>query len=522
MDVLFTLIGNRDPYTIEGGEEYGPVLSLLQARSFGRVYLFYTGSSYLERARTVEEIGKSLDSGTRFYLVNVDLVSPVDYEEVFAKLAASARNMMENVRHLRPRIHVLLDPGTPQMQTAWFLIVRSRMLEATLLQGVPARFAGGSYKVKEVILDQGILPEIRIPAAVPGARKSQAAERSIEQQDQAGRWYSQPASANIIGENTAFQRVLQQAMRIANYDISVLILGETGTGKGLIARLIHESSNRRNQPFVSINCAAVTASLVESELFGHAKGAFTGASTERMGLFRSADGGTIFLDEIGDLPLDIQPKLLRVLEEHTIVPVGEDGEISVDVRVIAATNKNLESLIGQKGPAGSRDEAPFRRDLFERLNQLTINLPLLRDRPEDIPLLIRHYLDDWNNRYHEQKVIDQKSMDLLLRYSWPGNVRELANTVTGMCATSLSDTIVEQLIPRNIVATLKPPVVGGETIVTLPDEGINLPAYLHSLERQYYHEALERSGGNGEQAAKLLGVNGPAFRKAMRERFGEQ
>lgn len=193
----------------------------------------------------------------------------------------------------RPKLRlsdVVPDPGTPQMQTAWSLIVRSGVLAAQLLQGDSARFAGGAYKVKEVRLDRGVLPDVRMP--------------DVETKEGTRKWFSLPAATSIIGENAAFRDTLARAARIAQCDISVLIRGETGTGKGRIARLIHDTSPRKNQPFVSLNCAAITASLVESEFFGHAKGAFTGASTQRMGLFRSADGGTIFRGEIGDLPQD--------------------------------------------------------------------------------------------------------------------------------------------------------------------------------------------------------------------------
>ena len=498
MEVLFSLIGNRDPYTDDSDvKEYGPVLSLLQHRSFDRIYLFYSGSQYLERARTVEEIGKSLDEKMRFFLVSVDLESPVDYEEVFAKLKTTALGVVETIKHLSHRLSVLLDPGTPQMQTAWFLLVRSGLLPAELLQGVPPRFAGGSYKVKEVRLDRGVLPEVRIT----GERKA----------DDTKRWFSLPVSTNIIGENPDFQEALQRSKRIAQYDISVLIRGDTGTGKGLVARFIHEASQRKDQPFVSLNCAAITASLVESELFGHAKGAFTGASTDRMGLFRSANGGTIFLDEVGDLPIDIQPKLLRVLEEHTLVPVGEDHPVTVNVRVLAATNRDLEKQI---------ETGEFRRDLYERLNEATISLPPLRGRPEDIPLLIRHYLDDWNTSYHEDKHFDADATQLMLTYPWPGNVRELANAVRSMCALSNGSTIGPNLLPSGILSYFDRKNELTNADIMLPSDGLNLRAYLHQIEERFYRTAMERSGGNGEKAAKLLGLNGPAFRKAWKERFG--
>jgi len=497
MEILFSLIGNRDPYSDAEGSEPGPVLSLLQQRTFDRVYLFYTGSAYLERARTVEEAGIALSKGTKFLLANVEFDSPADYEEVFGKLKSAALQIADTIRSVPHTLSVLLDPGTPQMQTAWFLLVRSGVLPARLLQGVPARFAGGAYRVKEVKLDSGVLPEVRMTGTeVPDTQR---------------RWFTAATSADVIGVDPAFTDVLSQAARVAQYDISVLIRGETGTGKGLIARIIHESSERQNQPFVPLNCAAISPALVESELFGHAKGAFTGASAERLGLFRSANGGTIFLDEVGDLPPDIQPKLLRVLEDRTIVPVGEDREITVDVRVLAATNRNLEELI---------DSGTFRRDLYERLNQFTLALPPLRDRPDDVPLLVRHYVEEWNHRYHEAKSIDEEATSMLLKYPWPGNVRELSNAIRGMCAASMGTTVGANLLPQAILAHFNRKSEVADLSVNIPKEGVNLRAYMHRIEADFYRAAMNLADGNGEQAARLLGLNGPAFRKAWKERFG--
>jgi formate hydrogenlyase transcriptional activator len=226
----------------------------------------------------------------------------------------------------------------------------------------------------------------------------------------------------LIGNSAAFREVNDAIAMVAPVDSAVLLLGETGTGKELIARAIHDAGPRQHQRFVALNCAAIPAGLIESELFGHERGAFTGAVAQIVGRFQAADRGTLFLDEIGDLPLELQPKLLRALQEHQIERLGSGGRaISVDVRVIAATNQDLEELVQQRA---------FRADLFYRLNVLPIRIPPLRERIEDIPLLIAHFVRQFENR-HGKKVeqIPEDVIAALERYSWPGNVREFQNVI---------------------------------------------------------------------------------------------
>src|ERR1700722_4122999 len=227
--------------------------------------------------------------------------------------------------------------------------------------------------------------------------------------------------SDLIGSSTRFQAVLEQINMVAPVDSAVLVRGETGTGKEVIAQAIHEASPRRNNNFVAINCAAIPAALLESELFGHERGAFTGAVSQRIGRFQSADRGTIFLDEIGDLPLELQPKLLRVLQEQQFEPLGGSRTVRVNVRVIAATNQDLEAMV---------EERKFRADLYYRLNVFPITLPPLREREEDIPLLIEHFVQRFAKQ--QGKAIDRipdEVMDLLQRHDWPGNIRELQNVI---------------------------------------------------------------------------------------------
>jgi formate hydrogenlyase transcriptional activator len=242
----------------------------------------------------------------------------------------------------------------------------------------------------------------------------------------------------LIGSSKAFRNVMDDIQIIAPLDCAVLIQGETGTGKEVVARAIHDNGPRRHRPFVAINCAAIPAALLESELFGHEKGAFTGAVTQTVGRFHAAHGGTLFLDEIGDLPLELQPKLLRVLQEQQFERLGSTRSMHVDVRIVAATNLHLQEMVNDK---------KFRADLYYRLNVFTIMLPALRDRKEDIPLLIQHFLEHFNNRLGKQ--IDRVPVDLLeqlMKHHWPGNIRELQNFVERAMITSPNSTLSPRAI----------------------------------------------------------------------------
>jgi DNA-binding NtrC family response regulator len=496
--ILLSFVGNRDPYY---GEEPGPVLSLLSERSYNRVFLFCTGPEYYERAKTLEEIMKG--EGVSFNFARLDLDSVIDYEEIYGKLKKSLSTILARYNHQKPDISILLDPGTPQMQTSWFLLVRSGSLDARLLQGIPPRFAGGIYKVREIDLDESALPEVIEKKALP-------VDETAEEQD---KWIQPDLQTRVIGDAPSFRNALAKALKAAVYDISVLLMGETGAGKEVFARVIHEASKRKDKPFIPINCAGITPALAESALFGHVKGAFTGADQARPGYFRTADGGTILLDEIGDLPKDLQPKLLRALENGTVIPVGSDREVTVNVRVIAATNCNLEKLIKQGN---------FRQDLYSRLQQLTIEIPPLRERQADIPNLVEVFLSDWNHRYREKKGFSSETMKLLLRYPWPENVRELSNAVTTLCAQGQGENIPADFLPPRILLWFDERKKDIDVHAAIPDEGMNLKAYIYRIEKLHYEEALNSTDWNMEQAAKLLGLNPPAFRKACRERFDLQ
>ncbi len=294
---------------------------------------------------------------------------------------------------------------------------------------------------------------------------------------------------NIVGRSPQMLQVYKTIARVAESRSTVLIAGESGTGKELIARAIHFNSPRFSMPFVAVDCTSLAETLLESELFGHVRGAFTGAVASKKGLFEEADRGTCFLDEIGDISPAIQAKLLRVLQEHEIKRVGGTETTKIDVRIVAATNKNLEELVAEK---------KFREDLFYRLNVVTIHLPPLRDRTEDIPLLAEHFLRKYaaENRKPVGRI-SSEAMDLLNRYGWPGNVRELENVVeraTTLCSSSI---ILPEDLPRRI--QMEPSQL---TVSTLPSR---IP--LSELEKMYIQKVLEETGGNKKKAADILGID---------------
>ncbi len=294
---------------------------------------------------------------------------------------------------------------------------------------------------------------------------------------------------NIVGRSPQMLQVYKTIARVAESRSTVLITGESGTGKELIARAIHFNSPRASRPFVAVDCGSLAETLLESELFGHVRGAFTGAITGKKGLFEEADSGTCFLDEVGDISLSMQAKLLRVLQEHEIKRVGGTETIKVDVRVVAATNKDLEQLVA---------EQKFREDLFYRMNVVAIHIPPLRERVEDIPLLAEHFLRKYTAE--NGKPIPRLSpgaVDLLAGYRWPGNVRELENVIERTVTLSRNNLILPEDLPRRI--RVESPKV---SVASLPSS-----ISLSELERRYIQKVLEDTGGNKKKTAEILGID---------------
>jgi two-component system, NtrC family, response regulator HydG len=310
----------------------------------------------------------------------------------------------------------------------------------------------------------------------------------------------------IIGNSPPMQELLDRLRRIAPTDATVLIQGETGTGKELVAQAIHQNSPRKSRPFVGLNCAALSENILESELFGHIRGAFTDASADRVGKFEYAGGGTLFLDEVGDMPLPTQIKLLRVLENHEITRVGSNEPIKVNVRILSATNRDLEDAI----KAGT-----FREDLYHRLKVLTVTLPRLADRVQDIPLLIEHFIQLHAARHHKKvRSITTTARRRLMAFNWPGNVRQLKNAIESMVVVDVDEVLDVDDLPPEFTGgpgEQLPPAASGDGLGDLVGQPLS------ELEKLFIGETLKATGGNREEAAGMLGIGERTLYRKIKE-----
>jgi DNA-binding NtrC family response regulator len=307
---------------------------------------------------------------------------------------------------------------------------------------------------------------------------------------------------NLVGDSESMLKVYAMVEKVARTDSTILVLGESGTGKELVARALHNYSRRKEKPFVAVNCAALPESLLESELFGYVKGAFTGANKFKKGLFESAAGGTLLLDEIGSIPLGMQSKLLRVLEEREVRPVGGTKSTPVDVRIVAATNENLEQSIAK---------GEFREDLYYRLSVIPIKLPPLRERATDVSLLARHFLKGIREREGRDIGVDPIVLRILEQYQWPGNVRELENVVNRAATLCEDDRITVEDLPENIQKIAPADDTDGEMNPAEEMRGSSLKSFLKAKEQDYIKYVLEQCDGDKEKAAQNLGISLATF-----------
>ncbi|MFI5301326.1 MAG: sigma-54-dependent transcriptional regulator [Polyangiales bacterium] len=306
----------------------------------------------------------------------------------------------------------------------------------------------------------------------------------------------------IVGDSLSLRRLLSSIDAVAPVDTTILVLGESGTGKELVARAIHDRSRRADRPFLAVNCGALSESVLESELFGHVRGAFTGATASRRGLFEEASGGTLFLDEVGEMPPATQVRLLRVLESREVKPVGTNETRKVDVRVIAATNRNLLTATR----AGS-----FREDLYYRLNVVSLDVPPLRDRADDIPVLVHHFVARFAERFSKNvRRLEPDAIEALCAFGWPGNIRELQNVIERGVLFAKGETISRDELP--------PAISGARREVKVPETACSMPmsAAIEGFEREYVSSALKRSKGNITEAARVAGVDRSNFRRILK------
>ncbi len=368
------------------------------------------------------------------------------------------------------------------------------------LEAAVAAIRAGAYDfvTKPIELD---LLQIALERAVRHRRLKDQVRRLSEQAERVDHF------DDILGDSPAMRHLFDQLRRIAPTEASVLICGESGTGKELVARSIHDNSRRGQGPFVAVNCAALPESLLESELFGHAKGAFTDARNERKGLFQQAESGTLLLDEVGELPLVMQPKLLRALEESRIRPVGSDKEIEVDVRLLAATNRDLESAV---------EEGRFRQDLYFRINVIQLELPPLRSRGTDVLLLAQHFIERFAARSGKRVVgLTEQTMERLLNYSWPGNIRELRNVMERAVALTRFEKIVVDDLPEKIRDYR-----GSQVFIGGDDPSELVP--LEDVEARYIHHVLDAVDGNKTMAARILGLDRKTLYRKLKQADGDE
>jgi DNA-binding NtrC family response regulator len=513
--VLYAFVDLKDPFLltgIEGESAPGPVLSIMGRQEFGRVFLFYTPQT-AGNARMTKDEAESRHPGCRVELRWLPVSDPKDYSRLMGALAQQIR-MIEDEWEGGEN-YICVSSGTAEMRAAWFLLNASGMLPGRLLQvGSPAQPLFGEANVKEVDLEGGewdvlrdlVMPQeffesriekkvlFRLPARpeAPAAELAAAAPTSELE-----------AALNELGlfvGSAKLRLEVERAAVAAGVDAPVLITGETGTGKELFARLVHRLSARAGRPLVAVNCATLH-DLAESKLFGHVKGAFTGAVADAVGCFDQADGGTLFLDEIGELPLEAQAKLLRALQQREVQPLGSKKPHKVDARIIAATNRDLQAEV----KAGR-----FREDLYYRIEVVQLRLPPLRERREEIPHLALAILRQLNAQRDRETQISKKALRRLEEHAWPGNVRELENVMRRSVLYAPEDV----LHPEDLLIT-EPCESGADPLAALPDpvEGFSLEDFLAKARRQLMLRALAKCGGNQSRAAALLGVSKQAVSK---------
>lgn len=432
-----------------------------------------------------------VDDEKNYLVVLEDLLQDAGYDVATASSGVQAVEILQNT----PVDTVLSDIKMPGM-SGIELLNAIKAIDADLPVILMTAFAEVDQAVSA--MKNGALDHIQKPFDNTDIRR--AVERGVERRSlikNIRRLEAELATiwGNIVGKSKAIETVFSLMKRVSDTPTTVMVAGESGTGKELIARGIHKASSRSQAPFVSINCAAVPENLLESELFGYEKGAFTGAVSLKQGKFEFADGGSLFLDEVGEMSLNLQVKLLRVLQEQEFQRVGGNKDIKVDVRIIAATNKDLKEEV---------DAGRFRADLFFRLNVVSIHVPPLRERREDIPVLVAHFLSKFGDRLGRPiKEVDPEVMSALYRYSWPGNVRELENVIERALVLSRGSTIVPDDLPPEIRESREIE----EGIDTLISWERGLAETLDAIEERMIRQALKRAGNVQAQAAKTLGVS---------------
>jgi len=494
MNILLTFTGFHDPYTkglVGEEEQIGPILSLIGAKSFDHIILFSTPNTETHTRETRDALN------SQFPIIEVEIREfPIEDPTNYIAILKGLRPHIQYIWTIykKANYYVSVASGTPQMHACWILLAAGGEIPAHILHVRPHRFVSKSKPlVSEVDFSGPDFPIVR-------ANVAQFEEEGL----QAPKLDSVLQQIGIVGDHPLMRNALEEGSILAISDAPILILGDTGTGKELFARYIHRLSQRATGPFVPINCGAVPEGLVESFLFGHKKGAFTSAIRDQSGKFDHANGGTLFLDELAELPVSTQTKLLRVLQDGIIEPVGGDEPHKVDVRIIAATNKDLKKVI---------KEGHFREDLYYRLNVGEIHLPPLRERSTDIPKIALYVLDKINSGLKKTKSLSPGALTKLQDYTWPGNVRDLENVIERSVIRARKDVLEENDILISEPITV-PDLLGA---LPAPQKGFLLNEYIDKVRKQLISKALEMATGNKSEAARLLGISPQAVHKYLQK-----
>lgn len=482
MKTLFAWIGGHDLRAARDNGQ-GPIAAALELSSFDLCVLL---NDYGREQAESFVSWLSPRTETTLDTFHVELSSPIDFDEIYRIVSQSIDSVRKQVGDgLEMTFH--LSPGTPAMTAVWVILSKSRY-PASLIQ---------TYLDDD---GESVLVDVSLPFELSAEYIGDLLRHTDDELIRSSQGFPKIDAAfeDIIHRCEPMRRVVSRAQRAAMRNVPVLIQGESGTGKELFARAIHDASPRRGKPFVPINCGAIPRELVESEFFGHNKGAFTGATQSHDGAFRAADGGTLFLDEIGELPAGQQVKLLRALQESKVRPVGSSREYEVDVRVICATNRNLYDEVY---------EGSFREDLFHRIAVAILELPALREREGDLSILIDAMLEELNAQHMaETKGVAKKlapaARQVFLDHSWPGNIRELRNTLLRSLIWS-GETVIDEREARDAILRRPPEHVG----VLEHDLGgdFDLQQLEEDVRRHYVRRALKKAGGNKTAAGRLLG-----------------
>ncbi|MEL7499017.1 MAG: sigma 54-interacting transcriptional regulator [Planctomycetota bacterium] len=466
-------------------DDGGPIRSLVDNESFDSIHLINSYPKSLE-----PKFAKWLGLPISFYRPE-DLKGPTDYASIFTTVDEFLRQLYDSDSTRPSELCIHLSPGTPAMAAIWVLLGKSKY-KATFFQ---------SYQGKSSTTEIPFDLDLHIRDVITDADTAYEHLRAMSPGELKG-------FSDMIGDSKSMREAVGRAHRSAVRDVSVLLLGESGTGKSRIAQAIHDSSRRSEKPFRSINCAAIPDQLLESELFGHVKGAFTGADKAKKGLFEEADGGTMFLDEIGECNLELQAKLLSVLQPLTeqglcvrkFRPVGGTKEVTVDVRVIAATNQNLIQQV---------EDNEFRLDLYYRLAAITIKLPPLRERGRDIVDLANHFLSEINQDFSrddsefEPKKLSSDAVSFIRSHHWPGNARQLYNAILQAVVMTARKNIGRADLAASVEEA--PGRSGGSAVDRDLGNGFCLPKHLESIQKHYLKRGMDEANGKKREAAELLG-----------------